>query len=77
MKTVVLVTTLLLCSTQVLTLKCYSCEGEDQNDCKTAVTCKENETFCKIRGLGDNVTRGCAKECDEDTMTTCCQVDLC
>ncbi|XP_061538478.1 lymphocyte antigen 6D [Phycodurus eques] len=75
----VLVTTLLLllCSTQVLTLSCYSCNDEDRNDCITVKTCNENETFCKIYGLGNKISSGCAKKCVEDSQTTCCQSDLC
>ncbi|XP_057695584.1 lymphocyte antigen 6D [Corythoichthys intestinalis] len=68
---------LLLCSTQVLTLECYSCVGSDENECNDVKTCKENELYCKTTGSGSEVHMDCSETCVESSTTTCCQTNLC
>nr|XP_054598858.1 lymphocyte antigen 6D [Nothobranchius furzeri] len=69
--------TLLLCSTQVLTLQCYSCEGDTDHICKTVTTCQSTSMYCKTYIKGDDISRSCEEFCQEDFFTTCCQEDLC
>ncbi|XP_037124658.1 lymphocyte antigen 6D [Syngnathus acus] len=68
---------LLLCSTQVLTLRCFSYSCGDGNMCDNWVNCEENQIFCKTVGSGNQLTKSCAAECKEDFETSCCQSDLC
>ncbi|XP_022074072.1 lymphocyte antigen 6D [Acanthochromis polyacanthus] len=75
MKVLLLMALLLLCSTQVLTLKCYTCD--DGADCKTETDCPPSSVYCKTTAHGDEFSRTCEEDCDEDFFTTCCQQDLC
>ncbi|CAN9511557.1 unnamed protein product [Ophioblennius macclurei] len=76
MKTVVLAALLLLlCSTQVLTLRCNTCDGDD---CKMETDCPSTAQYCKTVTLaGDIVSRTCEEMCEEDDFTSCCSEDLC
>ncbi|KAM9317711.1 lymphocyte antigen 6D [Pholidichthys leucotaenia] len=67
---------LLLCSTQVFTLTCYTCET---SDCKEETVCPESATFCKtvLTNEGDIDDRTCEETCSEDYVTRCCMTDLC
>ncbi|XP_035536038.1 lymphocyte antigen 6D [Morone saxatilis] len=69
---------LLLCSTQVLTLRCYTCESDNDDLCKTETDCPDTAQYCKtVMGGGDIKSRTCEEFCAEDLFTTCCQQDLC
>ncbi|XP_054650410.1 lymphocyte antigen 6D [Dunckerocampus dactyliophorus] len=69
---------LLLCSTQVLTLRCFTCNGGDQNPCTTVTECSSEETVCKTTFSSNKIQKGCAPACDEkEPLTSCCEVDLC
>ncbi|XP_044059247.1 lymphocyte antigen 6D [Siniperca chuatsi] len=68
---------LLLCSTQVLTLRCYTCEGENDDVCKTETDCPASAQYCKTYEKLDEFSRTCEDFCAEDFFTTCCQDDLC
>ncbi|KAM9359005.1 lymphocyte antigen 6D [Symphorus nematophorus] len=68
---------LLLCSTQVLTLRCYTCED---SNCKTATECPDSAQYCKtVLNEGEIVSQTCEDICDEQEYpaTSCCQDDLC
>ncbi|XP_030601131.1 lymphocyte antigen 6D [Archocentrus centrarchus] len=67
----------LLCSTQVLTLKCYTCESEHDNICKTETVCPESAQYCKTTQKGDQFSRSCEDFCAQDYFTICCREDLC
>ncbi|XP_039987427.1 lymphocyte antigen 6D [Xiphias gladius] len=68
---------LLLCSTQVLTLSCYTCKDENDKICKTEKSCHPGAHYCKTFVRGDDISRTCEEFCAEDIFTTCCQTDLC
>ncbi|XP_026231707.1 lymphocyte antigen 6D [Anabas testudineus] len=67
----------LLCSTQVLTLRCYVCTSEDDNICKTEADCAATAQYCKTYQKELTFTRTCEDFCAEDHFTKCCQEDLC
>ncbi|XP_061918010.1 lymphocyte antigen 6D [Entelurus aequoreus] len=69
---------LLLCSTPVLTLKCYTCHGDDEDNCITQTECPQDWTFCRTFYDGNQLHRECVEDCD-DTLpfTSCCTEDLC
>ncbi|KAK5868430.1 hypothetical protein PBY51_009447 [Eleginops maclovinus] len=75
MKVLLLTLLLLVCSTQVLTLRCYTCEGNA--DCKAETDCPESAGYCKTWEHGDELLRTCEELCAEDDFTTCCTSDLC
>ncbi|GAA6218332.1 lymphocyte antigen 6D-like [Lates japonicus] len=64
----------LLCSTQVLTLRCYTCQGEN---CKVETVCQDTAQYCKTYSRGDDISRTCEEICVADDFTTCCESDLC
>ncbi|XP_040901536.1 lymphocyte antigen 6D [Toxotes jaculatrix] len=68
---------LLVCSTHVLTLRCYTCEGENDDICKTVTDCQASDQYCKTTRRGDQISRTCEEFCAEDFFTTCCHDDLC
>ncbi|RVE64552.1 hypothetical protein OJAV_G00126960 [Oryzias javanicus] len=68
---------LLLCSAQVLTLKCYTCDGENDKICKTETVCPPLKDYCRTYQKGDVFSRSCESLCAEDYFTTCCTTDLC
>ncbi|XP_022616957.1 lymphocyte antigen 6D [Seriola dumerili] len=68
---------LLLCSTHVLTLRCYTCENENDDICKMVTQCPLSAQYCKTTQDGDNLYRTCEEFCDEDFFTSCCDEDLC
>ncbi|XP_047450240.1 lymphocyte antigen 6D [Mugil cephalus] len=76
---VLLITLLLvlLCSAQVLTLTCYTCENEHDATCKIETDCPTNAAYCKTFQRGNQLSRTCEEFCAEDYYTTCCQGDLC
>nr|XP_043888453.1 lymphocyte antigen 6D-like [Solea senegalensis] len=65
----------LLCSTQVLTLRCYTCEGDSEN-CKAETECLPTD-YCKTVVGGNTMRRGCAARCVPNDVTYCCQENLC
>ncbi|XP_056139415.1 lymphocyte antigen 6D [Lampris incognitus] len=65
----------LLCSTQVHTLRCFTCESDV--DCKTAVECPPSANYCKTVVNGDTFSRTCEDTCVEEVDVTCCQEDDC
>ncbi|XP_058490803.1 short neurotoxin 3-like [Solea solea] len=69
----------LLCSTQVLTLQCYTCEDPDNpaNTTPCVEECADGVFYCKTVVSENSLTRGCASECTNDENTGCCNVDLC
>ncbi|KAA8593846.1 lymphocyte antigen 6D [Etheostoma spectabile] len=75
MKVLLLTLLLLLCSTQVLTLRCYTCEGGDR--CKTETDCPPSAQYCQTKTNGDAISRTCEEFCAEDYFTKCCDSDLC
>ncbi|XP_041851638.1 lymphocyte antigen 6D [Melanotaenia boesemani] len=68
---------LLLCSTHVLTLQCYTCESDSDQICKTVTVCSDTAQYCKTVLHGDVISRTCEEFCAQDYFTTCCQEDLC
>ncbi|PWA20247.1 lymphocyte antigen 6D [Gambusia affinis] len=68
---------LLLCSTQVLTLKCFTCQDENDTICKTETVCHSSNQYCKTYKKGNALSRSCEEFCAEDFFTVCCQEDLC
>ncbi|KAG8002172.1 hypothetical protein GBF38_012552 [Nibea albiflora] len=80
MKVLLLTTVLLLllCSTQVLTLRCYTCDGTDESDCKTETDCPASAQYCKtVERGGDIQSRTCEQFCSESEFVNCCDEDLC
>ncbi|TDH15161.1 hypothetical protein EPR50_G00027940 [Perca flavescens] len=75
MKVLLLTLLLLLCSTQVLTLRCYTCEGDDR--CKTETDCPPSAQYCQTKINGDELSRTCEEFCAEDYSTKCCKSNLC
>ncbi|KAL7399790.1 hypothetical protein ABVT39_001794 [Epinephelus coioides] len=75
MKVLLLVTLLLLCSTQVLTLRCYTCDGNP--DCKTETECPDSSQYCmtSFSTDGETISRSCVELCN--TGHPCCSTDLC
>ncbi|CAL8344787.1 unnamed protein product [Arctogadus glacialis] len=65
----------LMCSTQVHTLRCFVCEGEE--GCATATECLNHEKFCKMSFTETSVSRSCASECKMDENQDCCMEDEC
>ncbi|CAL8335847.1 unnamed protein product [Boreogadus saida] len=47
----------LMCSTQVHTLRCFVCEGEE--GCATATECLNHEKFCKMSFTDFRVQKLC------------------
>ncbi|KAM3616156.1 uncharacterized protein V6R79_013388 [Siganus canaliculatus] len=79
MKVLLVMVLLLLCSTQVLTLKCYTCGGPNDRVCQVETECASNAEFCKTveNAEGAIASRSCEQDCFEDDFTTCCEGDLC
>ncbi|XP_029302769.1 lymphocyte antigen 6D [Cottoperca gobio] len=77
MKVQLLTLLLLLCCTQVLTLRCYTCVGEDDEDCKVETECPATAQYCMTMQYGGELSRTCQDYCAEDDNTYCCQEDLC
>ncbi|XP_036932678.1 lymphocyte antigen 6D-like [Acanthopagrus latus] len=79
MKLLLLTLVVLLCSTQVLTLTCYTCGGASDPDCKTETVCPPTAQFCKtVESGGDITSRTCEALCSEETYgVSCCSTDLC
>ncbi|XP_042271142.1 lymphocyte antigen 6D [Thunnus albacares] len=77
MKVLFLALLLLLCSTQVFTLRCYTCEGENDDICKNVSECPSSAQYCKTTDIDNKLSRTCEDFCAEDLFTTCCQGDLC
>ncbi|XP_030295134.1 lymphocyte antigen 6D-like [Sparus aurata] len=79
MKLLLLTIVVLLCSTQVLTLTCYTCGGASDPDCKTETVCPSTAQFCKtVESGGDITSRTCEALCSEETYgVSCCSTDLC
>ncbi|XP_029302835.1 lymphocyte antigen 6D-like [Cottoperca gobio] len=75
MKVQLLTLLLLLCSTQVLTLRCYTCGGIW--NCNAQTECPASAQYCKAVWLGEQFDRTCEEYCVEDEYTYCCQEDLC
>ncbi|XP_021442826.1 short neurotoxin 7-like [Oncorhynchus mykiss] len=78
MRTLLLTTMLLvlLCSTQVLTLRCYTCDMADA-DCKQETECPPSSMYCRTVVTADTVTRTCEEMCASGVNVYCCQGDLC
>ncbi|XP_071352597.1 lymphocyte antigen 6D [Trachinotus anak] len=68
---------LLLCSTHVLTLRCYICENESDDTCKTETECQASAQYCKLTQKDDQISRTCEEFCEDDYFTQCCETDLC
>ncbi|XP_061576202.1 lymphocyte antigen 6D [Cololabis saira] len=68
---------LLLCSTQVLTLRCYTCEDENDTICKKETQCDDSAHYCRTSVHHETLSRTCEVFCAEDYFTTCCKEDLC
>ncbi|XP_071372394.1 lymphocyte antigen 6D [Centroberyx affinis] len=66
---------LLLCSTQVHTLKCLTCDGDDS--CKVETECPPESRYCRIVTTIDSVSRTCEEECTPEVDVICCEEDLC
>ncbi|TKS81311.1 hypothetical protein D9C73_015416 [Collichthys lucidus] len=79
MKVLLLTTVLLLlCSTQVLALRCYTCDNTNDPDCKTETECPESAQYCKtVERAGDIQSRTCEEFCAESEFINCCDEDLC
>ncbi|XP_031716402.1 lymphocyte antigen 6D [Anarrhichthys ocellatus] len=77
MKVLLLTLMLLLCSAQVLTLRCYTCGDENDDICKEVTDCPESSYFCKTFESDTQFSRTCEEFCVEDHLTTCCTSDLC
>nr|XP_046246458.1 lymphocyte antigen 6D [Scatophagus argus] len=78
MKVLLLTLLLLLCSTQVLTLRCYTCDGDNDHICKIETDCPTSAQYCQtIESGGEIVSRTCEDICAEDMFTSCCENDLC
>ncbi|XP_071765727.1 lymphocyte antigen 6D [Centroberyx gerrardi] len=66
---------LLLCSTQVHALKCYTCDGDES--CKAETECPSSSMYCRTIVGTESISRTCEDECTEDVNVICCQDDLC
>ncbi|XP_068568940.1 lymphocyte antigen 6 complex, locus D [Cebidichthys violaceus] len=77
MKVLLLTLLLLLCSAQVLTLRCYVCRDAQDEYCKTETDCPPSSHFCKTFESDVQFSRTCEQLCAEDQYTTCCSTDLC
>ncbi|XP_036411760.1 lymphocyte antigen 6D [Colossoma macropomum] len=64
----------LLCSTTVHSLRCYTCLG---TDCKTPTECPESSNFCRTSSAPGAYSRTCEEFCVPDVNVFCCQQDLC
>ncbi|XP_037328104.2 lymphocyte antigen 6D [Pungitius pungitius] len=74
---VLLPTLLLLCSAQVLTLRCFTCRDGSDGICKEATDCPTSSHFCKTFENDTQFSRTCEDFCVEGQHTTCCKSDLC
>ncbi|XP_054460668.1 lymphocyte antigen 6D [Anoplopoma fimbria] len=77
MKVLLLTLLLLVCSTQVLTLRCYTCSGETDDICKQETDCPSSSNFCKTFESDTQFSRTCEDFCVEGVHTTCCDSNLC
>ncbi|XP_076002914.1 uncharacterized protein LOC142995914 [Genypterus blacodes] len=80
MRFLVLTLLMLLCSTQVFALRCYTCNVTDNDDeCKTVTECPSTSNFCKTAEIGEQIQLSCADTCDQDTSNNvwCCSTDEC
>ncbi|KAJ4935334.1 hypothetical protein JOQ06_016870 [Pogonophryne albipinna] len=76
MKVLLLTLVLLLSSVQVLSLTCYTCEGDV--NCKAETVCPASSQYCKTMEHGEELRRTCEDLCgDDDDFTNCCSEDLC
>ncbi|KAM4628188.1 lymphocyte antigen 6D [Polymixia lowei] len=77
MKTLLLLVLLvvLMCSTQVHTLRCYTCESDE--NCKLETECPSTAKYCKTAWTSDSLSRTCAELCDPGVDVECCETDLC
>ncbi|MEQ2293246.1 hypothetical protein AMECASPLE_031329 [Ameca splendens] len=67
----------LIFSSIVLTLKCFTCQDENDTVCKTVTECHSSNQYCKTYKKGDTFSRSCEEFCAEDFFTVCCQEDFC
>ncbi|XP_029923262.1 lymphocyte antigen 6D [Myripristis murdjan] len=67
----------LLCSTQVHTLQCYTCSSEQDDICKTETNCPSSSRFCKTVVSADSISRTCEVNCAASENVLCCNEDLC
>ncbi|XP_060901843.1 lymphocyte antigen 6D [Labrus mixtus] len=75
MKVLLLTLLLLLCSTQVLSIRCFTCNSADDH-CTVQTDCP-NDHYCMVREHSGSVSRTCAEICTENNHTSCCEEDLC
>ncbi|XP_069045882.1 lymphocyte antigen 6D [Lepisosteus oculatus] len=66
---------LLLCSSQVQSLKCYTCENDPK--CKTETECPPSSQFCRTEATATAFSRSCEEICVPSVTVTCCTEDLC
>ncbi|KAM9469544.1 lymphocyte antigen 6D [Clarias gariepinus] len=64
----------LLCTTSVHSLQCYTCEN---GDCKTPTDCPTSSNFCQTVVTSDELLRTCEEFCVPGVNTYCCSEDLC
>ncbi|KAL0973351.1 hypothetical protein UPYG_G00202340 [Umbra pygmaea] len=80
MRTLLLTTVilLLLCSSQVLTLRCFTCDQNNPDNCKVVTECPGSSKFCRtVTIAGEIVSRSCQDTCVKDDNIQCCQQDMC
>ncbi|KAM8853805.1 uncharacterized protein ACB058_010208 [Synchiropus picturatus] len=73
------VTLLLLCSTEVLSLRCIVCTNQLDINCKTSVECPtQDHVWCKTDVHDfEHISKSCATACTDDGVTACCNTDDC
>ncbi|XP_018604079.2 lymphocyte antigen 6D [Scleropages formosus] len=65
----------LLCTTQVQALRCYTCEGD--STCKTETECPPSSQYCKTEVSANTFSRTCEEFCINSFSVSCCTEDLC
>ncbi|KAJ7990632.1 hypothetical protein DPEC_G00302410 [Dallia pectoralis] len=79
MKTLILTTVLLLlvCSSQVHSLSCFTCDPNNPENCKVVTQCPPSSQYCRTVVTATTVARSCEEMCDPGVNIYCCQGDLC
>ncbi|KAG1967960.1 hypothetical protein F2P79_003099 [Pimephales promelas] len=65
---------LLVCSTTVHSLQCFTCV---EDDCKVATQCPPSANFCRTEATASHLSRTCEDTCTPGENVHCCDHDLC
>ncbi|KAF4116106.1 hypothetical protein G5714_003595 [Onychostoma macrolepis] len=65
---------MLVCSTTVHSLQCFTCVGDD---CKVRTECPPSANFCRTEATAHSLSRTCEESCTPAENIHCCNHDLC